>query len=112
MKKLLCCAISLVAMSVSVAGPPAKDVNVINTPGVTVENTPGVTIENAEPVPVSIVDGGGNGAQTITEYRVVGFTTTENDGSVRTVDGNGVVVEGFRAMHQLWRDEVAPNLHK
>ena len=77
--------------------PPPGDVNVINTPDVRVINTPGVTIENAteSPVPVSIVDGGGNGAQTITEYRVVGFTAA-TDGDI--TDGS---LRGVAAMHSL-----------
>ena len=84
-----------IAQTVVAQGPPPRNVNVVNTPDVNVIN------DETSPVPVN--------AQTITEYRVVGFTTTATNGLVATVDGNGDTVGGFRALHQLCKNEVAHN---
>ena len=65
-----------------------------------------VIIDEMSPVPVSIVDDGGNGAQSMIEYRVVGFTAATN-GDIRTTDAKGAELRGYKAMHRLCEVEVA-----
>ena len=88
MKKLLCCAISLVAMYVSVAqaDPIAKDVIVTN--------------DETSPVPVTIQ----NGVQTIVVWRYVGLTTFENDAAFLFVG-----LSGIAAMNAVCAAEFGPS---
>lgn len=71
--------------------PPTVDVNVTN--------------DETSPVPVTVQ----NGARTIAEYRVVGFTTTKTTGDIETTDASGANVLGYSAMHRLCQVEVAAN---
>ena len=101
------------------AAPEAKNVNVVNTPDVNIANMPDVNVANIpdvnvanvpdvnvtndenSPIPVTIQ----NGAQSLIEYRVIGYTANPTDGSIVKVDQS---LSGVPAMHALCA-EVAPN---
>ncbi len=61
-----------------------------------------ITNDANSPVPVSLQ----NGLQTMTEYRIIGYTTTKFPG--RSEAEAGALV-GYAAMHKLCADEVAFN---
>ena len=86
--------LGLLVPHASYGAPATKDVNVVNTPNVNVTN------DETSPVPVTIK----GGAQSLTEYRVVGFTAP-TDGFIETVDQS---LSGIGAMHSLCA-EVASN---
>ena len=81
------------------------DVNVANTPDVNVANVPEVLVTNDEnsPIPVTIQNGGQNGAQTTVAWRYVGLTTIEDDGQFGYSD-----LFGIAAMHAECASEFGP----
>ena len=87
-KLFLGASISLLVSMQIVAAPPAKDVNVINTPTVTVTNPQtSVTVDNAggNPVPVTIQ----GGVPAAAHPQFVGFSSNSVQGDVGLVGMHG-----------------------